>query len=81
MFPDAAAQLDHRTCPGNHFTLRTLFLNIACILAVFDILVPLGEKLEAKYNEGYARCVETCNPYFVAVTILYPLRQPRLMAV
>ena len=49
--------LDRRTCPGRHFALRTLFLNIACTLAVFEISAPVGEKLEAKYHEGFIRYV------------------------
>jgi len=35
--------VNHRICPGRHFSLRTLYLNIACILSVFDIKVPLCE--------------------------------------
>ena len=38
-----------------HFALRTLFLNISCTLAVFDISAPAGEKLEAKYKEAVDR--------------------------
>ena len=54
--------LDRRTCPGRYFALRTLFLNIACTLAVFDISVPVGEKLEAKYHEGVVRYVLIPGP-------------------
>ena len=46
-----------RTCPGNHFALRALFLNIACTLAVFDIAEPVDEKLDGKYHEGFFRYV------------------------
>ena len=46
-----------RSCPGKHFALGTLFLNIACILAVFDIAAPVDEKLDGKYHEGFFRCV------------------------
>ena len=49
--------LDRRICPGRHFALRTLFLNIACTLAVFDISPPVDEKLEVKYFEGFVRWV------------------------
>ena len=44
-----------RICPGRWFALRTLFLNIACTLAVFDIEVPPGEKLEPKFHESHVR--------------------------
>lgn len=27
----------HRICPGRHFTLSTLFINVVSIMAVFDI--------------------------------------------
>ena len=43
---------DHRICPGRHFALRALFLNISCTLAVFDISAPTDEKPEAKYIEA-----------------------------
>ena len=44
-------------CPGRWFALRTLFLNIACTLAVFDIEAPAGEKLEPKFRDSLARYV------------------------
>ena len=44
-----------RGCPGRHFALRALFLNIACTLAVFDITEPVGEKLDGKYHEVFFR--------------------------
>jgi len=44
-----------RICPGRQFALQTLFLNIACTLAIFDILAPTGEKLEGNYSEGFVR--------------------------
>jgi len=47
--------LDHRICPGRHFALRTLFLDIACTLSAFDILPPVDEKLEVKYSENLIR--------------------------
>jgi len=47
----------NRVCPGKHFALRTLFLNIACTLAVFDIAAPADEKLEPKYHENFIRWV------------------------
>lgn len=40
-----------RICPGRYFAMRTLFLNIACILAFFDIEAPAGESLEANFHE------------------------------
>ena len=40
-----------RICPGRYFAIRMIFLNIACILTLFDIEAPIGEKLEAKFNE------------------------------
>ena len=33
-----------RICPGQHFALRTLFLVIACISAVFDIEPAVNER-------------------------------------
>jgi len=42
-----------RICPGRHFAIRTIFLNIACILTLFDIEAPIGEKLEAKFNKEH----------------------------
>lgn len=44
--------LGRRACPGNHFAKRTLFLNIACVLALFDIEAPAAEDFEAKFHEG-----------------------------
>jgi hypothetical protein len=44
-----------------------LFLNIACILAVFDISAPVGEKLEAKYKESTIRCVAVPDPLLNAL--------------
>jgi len=49
--------LTNRICPGKWFALRTLFLNIACTLAVFDIEAPAGEKLEPKFHESPVRFV------------------------
>ena len=46
-----------RICPGRWFAFRTLFLNIACTLAVFDIEAPADEKLEAKFREFAVRYV------------------------
>ena len=50
-----------RACPGKHFALRTVFLNIACTLAVFDIAEPVGEKLDGKYHEGFFSCATVLN--------------------
>ena len=33
----------YRICPGRYFAETTLFINIACVLHVFDITPPLGE--------------------------------------
>jgi len=44
-----------RICPGRWFALRSLFINIACTLAVFDIEAPVGEKLEPKFHESHIR--------------------------
>lgn len=41
-----------RICPGEHFAMRTLFLNIACILALFNVEAPIGADLEAKFFGG-----------------------------
>ncbi|KAF9254707.1 hypothetical protein L218DRAFT_1009370 [Marasmius fiardii PR-910] len=32
-----------RICPGQHFVLSAMFLNIASVLAVFDLLKPVDE--------------------------------------
>ena len=62
--------LNHRRiCPGKQFALRTLFLHITCTLAVFDISAPLNEKLEAKYREGFVRCVVISISYFSALCL------------
>lgn len=42
-----------RICPGRYFAMRTIFLNVATILTVFDIRVPLDEKLEPRYDEEH----------------------------
>lgn len=42
-----------RICPGRFFAMRALFLNMACILALFDIEVPVGEKLKVRFNEEH----------------------------
>ena len=44
-------------CPGRHFALDTLFINIASALHVFDISPPLGDnetpiKLEYDNTDG-----------------------------
>ena len=54
-----------RTCPGRHFAIRTLFLNIAYTLAVFDITPPVGEQLEAKYQESFIRSVMVSSSRFI----------------
>lgn len=33
--------------------MRTVFLQIACILTVFDIEAPVDEKLEAEFNQEH----------------------------
>ena len=36
--------------------MRSLFLNTACILILFNIEAPVNEKLEANFNdEGFVR--------------------------
>lgn len=43
--------------------MRTIFLNVACILTLFDIEAPTGEKLEAEFNEEHVlRYVTVCFP-------------------
>ena len=51
-----------RTCPGAHLAETTLFLNIANILAVFNISKPLneeGKEVEPiiEWSNGVATCV------------------------
>jgi hypothetical protein len=52
-----AIRVGDRICPGSLFALRILFLNIASVLAVFDIEAPVGEKLEPKFHESHVRYV------------------------
>ena len=40
-----------RICPGRFFAMRIIFLNVACILNLFDIGAPINEKLEANFDE------------------------------
>jgi len=42
-----------RICPGRFFAMRIMFLNVACILTLFDIEAPTNEKLEANFNEEH----------------------------
>ena len=47
-----------RVCPGKHFAMRALFINITCILSLLNIEAPIDEKLEAGFSEkGALRCV------------------------
>jgi len=46
-----------RICPGKYFALRSLFLNISCTLAAFDIEPPAGQKIEVEFYEAAVRCV------------------------
>ena len=46
-----------RMCPGRHFALRTLFLNILRTLATFDIHPPAGHALGVKFHKVIVRCV------------------------
>jgi len=50
-----------RMCPGRFFALRTIFLNVACILSLFDIGAPIGEKLEASFSEE--RVIRKLTPF------------------
>lgn len=43
-----------RICSGKHFAMRTLFINITCILSLLDIEAPIDEKLEARFFEKSA---------------------------
>jgi len=40
-----------RICPGRFFALRTIFLNVAYTLTLFDIGAPTHENLEANFTE------------------------------
>ena len=45
--------------------MRTIFLNFACILTLFNVEGPLDEKLEAKFSgESIIRCVIIFQPVF-----------------
>ena len=55
--------------------MRTLFLNVACILTLFDIGAPVNEKLEASYNEEHLLRYVMISPYLFFssfFTILVP---------
>jgi len=54
-FPYRADTSLYRICPGRHFAMRTLFLNIACILLLFDIKAPVDGTLEAEFHEMLVR--------------------------
>ena len=56
-----------QVCPGRHFALRTLFLNISYTLSVFDISAPTSEKLEAKFEESTIRYVLISDPYLATL--------------
>ena len=55
-----------RICPGKDFALRTIFINIAFILAVFDIEAPAGQKIEPKFHVAAVRCVVFLFFFFFA---------------
>ncbi|KAF9265959.1 cytochrome P450 [Marasmius fiardii PR-910] len=51
-----------RICPGQHFATSTLFLNVASILAVFDLLKPVNKstgdiiKPTMEFVDSFERC-------------------------
>ena len=54
-----------RICPGRHFAIPSLFINIASLLHVFNISLPLddnGKPIPIKYQEshGLTRSVDLC---------------------
>jgi len=49
-----------KICPGRSFALQTLFLSIACTLAVLDIEAPAGEKLEPEFRGSAVRFAVFC---------------------
>ena len=55
-----------RICPGRYFAEDTLFINVACMLHVFDITPPIGEdghpvKTEYVQSDTLVSCV-FCKP-------------------
>ena len=50
--------------------MRTLFLNVACILTLFDIGAPVNEKLEASYNEEHLLRYVMISPYLFFLLFL-----------
>lgn len=51
-----------RICPGRYFALDTLFVNVACVLHVFDIQPPIGDdglpiKVEHVQSDTFVSCV------------------------
>ncbi|CDO71706.1 hypothetical protein BN946_scf184915.g50 [Trametes cinnabarina] len=45
-----------RICPGRHLAIPSLFINIASVLHVFDISLPLdenGQPIQIKYEQGH----------------------------
>ena len=68
-----------RICPGRFFALRTIFLNVACTLTLFDIGAPINEKLEANFTEELISRYVTippclfCNPGCLVSQCLWAL--------
>jgi len=58
-----------RVCPGRQFALRTLCLNIACILSVFDIAAPLGKDGQPQLPPGDFEETATRRPLPFKCTI------------
>ena len=65
-----------RICIGKHFTLRTVYLVVACVLSVFDIEPASDENgnlqmPKAEFRSGFVRCVPPApsNPVIGMLTI------------
>ena len=56
-FPNQAFGFGARLCPGRFFARRSMWANIAGILAAFDIVPIEGAPPEEKYSSGMISCV------------------------
>lgn len=60
------ADVCDRICAGRHLALPSLFINIASLLHVFDVNLPLdenGQQIPIEYEEGHGlfRSVQRCD--------------------
>jgi len=58
-----------RVCPGKQFALRTLYLFVACVSAVFDVEPALDEDGNPKIPEAEFTCDATIRYVFLGTSI------------